>query len=85
MKSLIWKNTRMRKLITSVGYVVYALLYITGNKTRNIELSNVSLTLKYHQFEVVNSEILDIEGQKYEGEDNFSRSCDLCLSLHKWE
>ena len=38
--------------------MVYALLYINGNKTRNIEMSNVSLNLKYHQFEVVNSKSL---------------------------
>ena len=32
-------------------------------------MSNVSLIMKYHQFEIVTSEILDIEGQKYEKED----------------
>ena len=37
----------MRKLTTSVGYVLYALLYIIGNKTRNIDMSKVSVTMKY--------------------------------------
>ena len=46
--------------------MLYALLYIARHKTKNIDMSKVSLTLKYHKFEVVISEILDFEGQKYE-------------------
>ena len=56
----------MRKLTTLVGYVLYALIYITDNKTTNFDKSKVSQTLKYHQFEVVTCEILDFEGAKYE-------------------
>ena len=38
----------MRKLTTPVKYVLYALLYETGNKIRHIGMSTVSVTLKYH-------------------------------------
>ena len=48
-------------------------------------MCKVSLTLKYHQFEVVTSEILDFEGQKYEEVDYFSCLCALCSFLHNWE
>ena len=48
MKSLILKVTSIRKLTTLVGDMLCALLYITGYKTRNIDLSKVSVILKYH-------------------------------------
>ena len=38
----------MKKLITPVEYVLYALLYKTVNKIRHIGMSTVSVTLKYH-------------------------------------
>ena len=56
----------MRTLTTLVGYVFYAVLWIIGNETRNIDMSTVCVTLKYHKFEVVTYEILDFEGHKYE-------------------
>ena len=54
----------MMKYTTLVGYVFHALLYIIGNKSRNIDMTKVSITLKFHQFEVVTFEILDFEGIK---------------------
>ena len=62
----------MRKLTSTVMYVLYALLYKTVNKIRHIGMSTVSVTLKYHYFEVVTYEILDFEGQTYEEIDYFS-------------
>ena len=38
----------MRKLTTSVKYVLYALLYKSVNKIRHVGMSTVSVTLKYH-------------------------------------
>ena len=38
----------MRKLSTLIGYVFHALLYIIGNKTMNIDMPKVSITLKFH-------------------------------------
>ena len=37
----------MQKLTPPVEYVLYALLYKTGNKIRHIGMSTVSVTLKY--------------------------------------
>ena len=48
MKSLISKVTRMRKLTTPVSCVFYALLYITGDETRNNDMSEVGIIAKYH-------------------------------------
>ena len=62
----------MRQFTTSVGYVLYAFLLINGNKARNIDMSKVSITLKYHQFEVVTSEIIDFKVPKYKKIDFFS-------------
>ena len=62
----------MRKLTTSVSYVLYAILYINGNEPRNIGISTLSVTLKYHYFGVRVFEILDLERQKYEEVDYFS-------------
>ena len=56
----------MRKLTTLVFYVLYYIVYITGNKTRNIDMSKISENLKYHYFEVVTSKILDFGGLLYE-------------------
>ena len=72
MESLILKVTCIRKSNNLKMYVFYALLYVTVNGTRNIDMPNVSITLNYHQFEVVTSEFLDFEGHKYEIIDFFS-------------
>ena len=56
----------MRKLTTLVVHVIYVLIYITGNKTSNIDMSDISETLKCHYFDVVTSEILDFGGHRYE-------------------
>ena len=48
MKSLILKVTCMRKLTTSSGYVVYVHLYVTVNKTKNIDMSTFCITLEDH-------------------------------------
>ena len=56
----------MRKLTTLVVYVLYYIVYITGNKTRNIDMSKISENLKYHYFEIVTSKILDFGGLLYE-------------------
>ena len=75
MKSLILKVTCMKKSNTLEIYVFYALLYVTVNETKNIDMSKVSITLNYHQFEVVTSEFLDFVGHKYEIIDFFSWCC----------
>ena len=64
MKSLNLEVTSMRVFTTSVGYVFYVFGLINRNKARNIDISKISITLKYHQFEVVTSEILDCNGHK---------------------
>ena len=38
----------MRKLTTSVDYVLYFLLYITENKIWTIDMSKISVTSKYN-------------------------------------
>ena len=38
----------MRKLSTLVDYVLHALLFIIGNNTKNNDMSEVSITLKFH-------------------------------------
>ena len=38
----------MRKLTTLVGFVLQALSFITGKETKNVDMSKVSITLKYH-------------------------------------
>ena len=38
----------MRKLTTSVNYVLCVLLYINENEPKNIGISTLSVTLKYH-------------------------------------
>ena len=48
MKSLNLEVTRMREFTTLVGYVLYAFWLINENKARNIDMSKVNLTLKYH-------------------------------------
>ena len=65
----------MRKLTTSTDSVFYVFMYITENNTRNIDMSTVSVTLKYHYFEEVAFAILDFEGHKYEEIDYFSWWC----------
>ena len=72
MKSLILKVTIIRKLTISVSDVLLDLnniIFIEINKNHENKLS---ITLKYHWFEVVTFEILDLEGHKYEEVDYFS-------------
>ena len=38
----------MRELTISIRYELYVLLYINGNEPRNIGISTLSVTLKYH-------------------------------------
>ena len=52
----------MWKLTSLFDYVLYAIVYITGDKKKNIDKSKISLTLKQHWFEVVDFEILEFEG-----------------------
>ena len=72
MKSLILKIPSMRKL---TNLVVNALLNFNNMifiKINYIHKTKLSITLKYHWFEVVTFEILDFEGHKYEEVDYFS-------------
>ena len=72
MKSLILKVTSMRKLTTSVGDELSDLNDITFIERNYIHKTKLSITMKYHQFEEVTSEILDFKGHKYEKIDFFS-------------
>ena len=56
----------MWKLTFLFDYVLNAIVYITGDKKKNIDKSKISLTLKQHWFKVVDFEILEFEGTKYE-------------------
>jgi len=67
----------MRKSDTLEIDIFYALLYVTVNETRNIDMPKVSITLNYHLYEVVSSEFLDFEDHKYEIIDFFSWCCAL--------
>ena len=64
MKSLILKVTSMRKLTNSVGDVLLDFDNMIFIKINYIHKTKLSITLKYHWFEVVNFEILDFEGHK---------------------
>ena len=68
-----------------VGHVLYALLFITGNNTKNIDMTKISATFKWNKFEVVVFELLDFEGSESEEVDYFSTLCALCPSVHEWE
>ena len=56
----------MWKLTFLFDYVLNAIVFITGDKKKNIDKSKISLTLKQNWFEVVDFEILEFEGTKYE-------------------
>ena len=67
MKSLILKVTGMRKLTKLVSGVFLDLNNMIPIKLNYIHKAQLSITLKYHWFEVVVTyEILDFEGHKYE-------------------
>ena len=85
MKSLILKVQKYEEMDYFGWLCAQSPPFIIGNKTRNVDMSKVSLTLRYHKFEVVTCEILDFEGQTYEEVDYFSWICDLCLAVHNWE
>ena len=72
MKSSILKVTSMRKLTTSVDNVLLDLSDIIFIEIDYIHKNKLSITLKYHLFEVVTFEIFDFEGHKYEGVDCFN-------------
>ena len=65
-------ESHMYEEVKYFGNVFYALLYVTVNETRNIAMSEVSITLNYNQFEIVSSQLLDFEGHKYKEVDCFS-------------
>jgi len=52
----------MWKLTSLFDYVLYPIVYITGDRKKNIDKSKISVTLKQHWFEVVDFEILEFEG-----------------------
>ena len=56
----------MRKLTNLVGDVLLDYNNMIFIKINYIRKTNLSITLKYHWFEVVTFEILDFEGRKYE-------------------
>ena len=64
MKSLILKVKSMRKLTNSVDDVLLDFDNMIFIKINYIHKTRLSITLKYHWFEVVNFEILDFEGHK---------------------
>ena len=72
MKSLILKVTSMKKLTNLVGYVLLDFSNMVFIKISYIHKTKLSITLKYHWFEVVTFKILDSEGHKYEKVDYFS-------------
>ena len=77
MKSLILKVKSMRKLTISVSDVLLDLNNIIFIEIDYIHKNQLSITLKYHWFEVVTFEILDLEDHKYEEVDYFSWRCAL--------
>ena len=56
----------MRKLTTLVGDELLVLSGIIIIEIMYIPKTKLSKTLKYHYFEVVTFEILDLEGHRYE-------------------
>ena len=56
----------MRKLTTLVGDELLVLSEIIIIEILYIPKTKLSKTLKYHYFEVVTFEILDLEGHRYE-------------------
>ena len=72
MKSLILKVTSMKKLTNLVDDVLLDFSNMVFIKIIYIHKTKLSITLKYHWFEVVTFEILDFEGHKYEEVNYFS-------------
>ena len=72
MKSLILKVTSMRKLTISVDNMLLDLNDMIFIEIDYIHKDKLSITLKYHLFDVVTFEIFDFEGHKYEGFDCFN-------------
>ena len=62
----------MRKLTNLVGDVLLDFNNMIFIKINYIHKTKLSITLKYHWFEVVTFKILDFEGHKYEEVDFFS-------------
>ena len=56
----------MKNLTTSVGDVLLDFNNMIVIKINYIHKTKLSITLKYHWFEVVTFKILDFEGHKYE-------------------
>ena len=77
MKSLILKVTSIKKLNISVSDVLLDLNNIIFIEIDYIHKNKLSITLKYHWFDVVTFEFLDFEGHKYEEVDYFSWRCAL--------
>ena len=77
MKYLILKVTSMRKLTNLVSDVLLDFNNMIFIKISYIHKTKLSTTLKYHLFEVVIFEILDLEEHKYEEVDYFSWRCAL--------
>ena len=65
----------MRKLTTSVDSVLSDLMDIIVIEKYNIHKNKLSITWKYHLFEVVTFEIFVFEGHKYEGIDCSNWRC----------
>ena len=61
----------MRKLTTSVDDVLLDFFNMVFIKINYIHRTKLSITLKYHLFEVVTFKILDFECHKYEEVDYF--------------
>ena len=62
----------MRKLTNLVGDELSVISDISSIETKYIHETKLSKPLKYHWFEAVTFEILDLEGYKYEEVDYFS-------------
>ena len=69
MKSLSLKVTCLRKWTTLVDNVLNDIIFIEINY---IHKTKLSITLKYHLFEVVTFEIFYFENHKYEEVDSFN-------------
>ena len=72
MKSLNLKVTSMMNLTNLVDDVLLDFYNMVFIKINYIHRTKLSITLKYHLFEVVTFKILDFEGHKYAKVDYFS-------------
>ena len=62
----------MRKLTTLVGDELLVISNIIVIEIKYIHETKLSITMKYHWFEVVTFEILDLEGHRFEEVEYFS-------------